>query len=761
MAYSSVADARAKLINPNISNSSSILYTNDLNVGLNTIFYTNTAKTTIAPAGNYVFTSNYTSYYATIGNDGKLTGAPVNLMTSSADTNWVDDKIYQGSTKYPNTGSIGGTDLVLSSYLLTDNYWTSRPYTYGKRWAINNGPIYSSSLTNIDLSDMKGYDLYIYSGEYNNGSFVARNWSYGFVHLAADPDRSTIVNNRTYYFKPDYWVPSSSFDATSFFRRMPSINPLNDKNGVQKVWVDMAMPYNDIVNPVTFTSRTSTRKSKGLSLIADERWKTAYNGTTYVEGVPNAQRWWFVNDDPFIVAIARAYNVSYSSVYPGQPWTSRIASMMESLIVDDSTWANGYSSYGIKFTECNPYHWTTAIFGGYPNQQDNLTANLAGYFYVDGVNGPHVEYDFETLDVAASSYNAGLAYAQCWSAAFQAVWVELGQGAAGAAIPLNSNYGVGPYNRSFEGSEATGNGWRYATQANYLNTALYSDYNNYYISGTVPYSSIQYNPYYRGALSVYEYFYISNYQMAINETWYLYNLVHCYDITKKMINEWMGTPNNLKRVCAYFWRQMEPIDSSDFDFCRQYLNYDGFMDGQRSEVSPSLIQSVAVWGMAYADGLWMWDVGYIGEDRQTILDLSISRNENMNGDFQVLKLYCGDITMIGKSNVDWAYAGYFQVAQNKDIVEANTSWLVPGVYKNSNFTTGTGNYPVSLYANQVPLCRYKLSADGTEALVIITNPFNNGYTKQTHTVQLPAKNNYTFTVDTWGTYTTVMRLKNL
>ena len=133
----------------------------------------------------------------------------------------------------------------------------------------------------------------------------------------------------------------------------------------------------------------------------------------------------------------------------------------------------------------------------------------------------------------------------------------------------------------------------------------------------------------------------------------------------------------------------------------------------------------------------------------------------MNEDFQVISSYCGDITLIGKSNVDWVYAGYLQVAQNKDIVEANTSWLVPGVYKNSNFTTGTGNYPVSLYANQVPLCRYKLSADETEALVIITNPFNNGYTKQTHTVQLPAKNNYTFTVDTWGTYTTVMRLKNL
>jgi hypothetical protein len=66
-----------------------------------------------------------------------------------------------------------------------------------------------------------------------------------------------------------------------------------------------------------------------------------------------------------------------------------------------------------------------------------------------------------------------------------------------------------------------------------------------------------------------------------------------------------------------------------------------------------------------------------------------------------------------------------------------------------------------LYNAQAPISAYKLSADGTEALLIITNPYNNGYTKASFTVRLPSKGNQQFTVDTWGLYTSVIRIKNL
>jgi hypothetical protein len=62
---------------------------------------------------------------------------------------------------------------------------------------------------------------------------------------------------------------------------------------------------------------------------------------------------------------------------------------------------------------------------------------------------------------------------------------------------------------------------------------------------------------------------------------------------------------------------------------------------------------------------------------------------------------------------------------------------------------------------KAPIVTYKLSADGTEALMLVISPFNNGYTKQTHRVRLPTKDNREFLVDTWGNYTSVIRIKNL
>jgi hypothetical protein len=60
---------------------------------------------------------------------------------------------------------------------------------------------------------------------------------------------------------------------------------------------------------------------------------------------------------------------------------------------------------------------------------------------------------------------------------------------------------------------------------------------------------------------------------------------------------------------------------------------------------------------------------------------------------------------------------------------------------------------------KAPISAYKVSADGTEALLIITNPFNNGYTKATHQIRLPhISGTPTYNVDTWGQYTSVIRI---
>jgi len=151
---------------------------------------------------------------------------------------------------------------------------------------------------------------------------------------------------------------------------------------------------------------------------------------------------------------------------------------------------------------------------------------------------------------------------------------------------------------------------------------------------------------------------------------------------------------------------------------------------------------------------------------KAIIDEVFLKQSKINPDINpIIKFeqYVGDTLMLGKGTPDWAYVGLWQCVQNKDIIEANTDWLTPDYYiaSSGSYTSVTDNYPVSLYAKRRPICKYKLNAAGTEALVIITSPFNNGYTKETHTLRLPAKSNYSFTVDTFGTYTTVLRLTGL
>lgn len=781
MAFSSVADARAKIIDPRVDNNSVVLYASNNLLDLTTVFYTNSAKTVVAPAGNYVVITNYKTYYITLNGSGMMTTPRVAVMEAGTDTSWVEDRLYKGDTKVSNQLSVGGTNLTLTGYLLTDTVWTSRPYpTYGKKWAINNGTVNSTALTNIDLSDMKGYDMLVYSGEHDGTKFISYNFTQGFVHLAPDPARVDVDGRKRYVFAPDYWIPKNDFDSVSYFRRMPNMDRIKNKAGHTKLFTDLSTPYQDVVYPTTHADRTSTILNKGLLNRKQIFFQKNYSGTVLRTDRNPAIKFNFNGDEPFRKGIATAYGVSFESVGFADPmWDHRICAHLESLIVDNTTWANGYSSFldlspspphtYIKFSDCNPYHWTTAWASGTGNYDNSIGGQLLQFYYAwtDSIyaeqNAASVQWDFEYLPAAQFNENCGIAFKQLHDTAVAIVWdnPSIG-GGAGAAKPKYSIYGGGIYNR---GEQGTGTGaWGFINSGNYLASDLYSDYHNYFVNGTIPYTSMSggYRAWYKGAIDVFEAFYITNYSNKINETWYYYNLVHSYDISRKIITE-IGVANSKdysdKMICGYFWRNFEPVPSgTDVGFIRQALDYQDIMRGDRPEVSPSMLQSLAVWCFAYADGLFLWADSLIGEERQRLIDESTTYGTNLLTLDSTFDQYCGDTLMTGKGVPDWVYKGYLQVALCKDIVEANTNWLTPNIYHSGSWTSGTGDYPISLFANQAPLCRYKLNAAGTQAMVIITSPFNNGYTKQTHTVRLPAKGNYQFTVDTWGTYTTVVRL---
>jgi len=307
MAFSSVTDARTKLTDPYTDVSSETLYANNDLLNSTTIFYKNSAKTILASAGNYVVVTNYKTYFVTLGSDGKIVGSKAEVMPSGSDTTWIEDRLKDGDGLISNQLSVGGTSLSISGdFKITDAVWSSRPYTGSKAWIIEHGTLNTSAITNIDLSDMRGYDLRLITGEYVSNSFVGDTYpshtTSAIIHLESNPSRLDIQGNKKYFFRPDYWIPSTLHNTHSYFRRMPDINQIYDKNGLKKLWADMATPLMDVVYAGTHTARTSTRLNKGITEAQDvtTTWGVSQN-------IDRDKHLHYEYDNSFKISVARAW----------------------------------------------------------------------------------------------------------------------------------------------------------------------------------------------------------------------------------------------------------------------------------------------------------------------------------------------------------------------------------------------------------------------------------------------------------------------
>jgi len=732
MAYSSKADAVAKLIEVKTDHNGLNLFPTNLLFDSTTIFYSNSSKTILAMAGNYVFATNYNSLYVTIGSDGKIIGTVSNTNADLSDTTWIDDRIYENENLVSNQGSIGGTSLSITNNVITDAVWSTRQYTNPKRWIINNGSLNTSDLTNINVSDMKGYDLMIHTGEYVNFGWVNWNVIQAFAHIKAEANRQTIFGNKVYFFKPDYWIPNSSFTGgVTYFRRMPNITSINDRYGRKKFWIDLSAPVHDFVENYG-VPRTSTKFNKGTT---HSKTLSAYG---YTQTPSKDKRALFVQDEWIIGAVGYAYfgseqSISYMQSVWNEYFQNMAVTMIESLIVDDSTWAGGISSTtGMAYQEANPYHWKTTFGSGTNSGNGSPFDRLKGYYYnANPANADQVHIDGEYYYKHPFSSQFGQAFNQLRINTRQQILIDINEQALGAVDVNFSTYSEGGMMMSY--------GWNNITTSNYTTTDMYNAYHNYFVNGSVSLASVISNDFFIGGYQAYQMSFLTKYQINPIYQFAIYAMVHSFDISKKGFTELWGTSDNRTRCMIYNWQKQE-ILPNDVGNKNVRMTFP-IQNGQRPDQSPSLNQSWGVWGMAYADGFFAWNENGPTFDEFNTTDAS---------------------GQLGRASWDWCYVGYWQVFQNKDIVEAATNWLVPDYEKSAGvWTTTTENYPISLFAFQRPICRYKLSADGTTALVICTNPFNNGYTKATHKFRLPAKSNYEFTIDTWGTYTSVVRLLNL
>lgn len=806
MPFTSIEDARSKVTSPGEDEGSVILYASNNLFNSNTIFYTNEAKTTLAPANNYVIpTPDFKSKYVTIGVDGKIVGTAQDLLLSTTDTSWVDDSIMQfiqgiqvPSDYFGNWS--GGTSISITNNQITDAFWTSKPYAHAKKWQIDYGTLHDEAMTNIDLSDMKGYDLKITTGEWYgntwpNGDFIpgftANNFTTPIVHIASEYNRQTVFGNLNYYFRPDYFFPKKEFEYESSFRRIPNNLPIYDQAGIKKQFLTVHDPLLDAVvkdsgvfQSISRTFRNSTRGLKGETLLNPLYLKNYVDGVPSNPGyymrkesdgsssnnilqvVPYENRHIFNGDTWIRGASAFARNVPYSSITQSNTDVSWICGLLLSLNVpvpDRSTWTFNVVGVGtVSYAQINPYEWTTVPYEGSYNYAAPATSFL-GFFNPNGTsvnpnNESHaaqVQFDFEYVATyGRTSYDVGHIYQLIWNNC-KAFSINQNWISQGGVIPGLSNYAEGFYNTGLYG--VAGMGWndvidRTVSQAKA--TTLFDDYKNYYLNGTKNYSSVSYNRFYEAAVVSYDMFYISNYIINGQPYFYFYAFVHNYDITKKLITEFLSVNDaNKKRVMGYCWNFQEP-NYSDYYFARIGVQ-NGVMQGARPNTAPSFNQSLAVWSMAYADGLYLWDnhPATIGGEYN---------HENFNSDNSLI-YYWGALDTLNNGMFDWFHVGIWQVMQNRDIVSANTAWEKTQLYWNgawtSNTDTNSTNIPVMLAQAKAPISAYKLSDDGTQALLIITYPYNNGYTKSTHTVRFPTiAGNPQFTVNTWGQYTSVIRV---
>lgn len=182
-------------------------------------------------------------------------------------------------------------------------------------------------------------------------------------------------------------------------------------------------------------------------------------------------------------------------------------------------------------------------------------------------------------------------------------------------------------------------------------------------------------------------------------------------------------------------------------------------------VSPGQMFTRAAFAVAYADGIELWespqtkmdDPYYYGNVYDDILD-----KNNSPLPTRVASLpdgnsgkYVDDARPM--KGIDWSMAGVWAVSQNKDIVEAATSWAFNefSVDNGTSWVTGNSTLPSETYVNKQPISIFKKSTAGDEGLLVFFNPFQDPTTEQNYLVRIDGN---TYEVFQIGDYASVVRL---
>lgn len=188
-----------------------------------------------------------------------------------------------------------------------------------------------------------------------------------------------------------------------------------------------------------------------------------------------------------------------------------------------------------------------------------------------------------------------------------------------------------------------------------------------------------------------------------------------------------------KKILATTWHDVEAINwnlSQSIVGEARYWN--------KAAVFNQTMYNTGVWSVAVGDGFHMWSDPVKWTATLTDYPWGTKDLNDKTLPFVAGKAYARN----NMKNMDWTMRGVYDVSQHSDIIEANTKWVFP-------------TSPEKSFLEKSLLTAYKLSGDGTEALILAHDAFN-GESAHEYNINVAGKG-FDITVD--GTWTSVKRIK--
>lgn len=198
---------------------------------------------------------------------------------------------------------------------------------------------------------------------------------------------------------------------------------------------------------------------------------------------------------------------------------------------------------------------------------------------------------------------------------------------------------------------------------------------------------------------------------------------HLYYIVQMI--DYHNISNNQNPLLIFYWHQMQPHPGTNaLEY--QDMNYKGIQGKVQyilPPAHPNIIYAYALFAFTCADGMLHWGQRGISEDESTLQDWFSVEGGAWSAYIQG---YQGTLNYINLA--------MWQASQNKDIIEANTQWIMPEFSVSNDdgstwqsWRTGDDIYPSFAQFHKEPVIRVK-EYNGNY-LIVACNPFNLGLQK--------------------------------